>query len=753
MHINENGIWIKEQVKTLQDYKYMIIFIVVLFGISSSYYAYFKPNIYRASATVELGLEYSSQGQDKRSEALELPLNNIDTEIEIIKSRFLSQRVLKEINFSHKYYTTRKFKEIELYKDSPFQIAMKKGYDISFDLYPVDAKKYRLVTSEAAGIDGSTWSYDKVLPYSKEIITEHFHLNIIKTKEAKDAQYRFVIKNPDTLENVLQNKINASKTSNFSSIIKISYVDTVALRAQEVCNTLSQIYIDQSVEKKTKEASSKLIFIDKQIKRITESLKSSAIKLEEFKKASNTIDLSKKAESVIRNINENETKLAELAIEEEMLNSLYNQIKVKKNFDNVSVTISTMGNPMLSSMIQKLHDATMKKKIVREDYTELHPQVRKLSKVIDQYKKEIVSAIENFRKSSKEQKKLLIESMDRDQKVLNKLPTDQRMFVQLERKFTMNEKVYIFLLEKRLETEIIKASKVSSNRIIDKALTPKSSIKPDRKKIIMIGLLIGLILGILLALLRNFLDNRIRSGDNIGNIGEIPIVGTIPNIKKDSNKLKVFLSPKSAVAEAFRNLRTNLQFMSNYKTTHTIVVTSTVGGEGKTTTSINLSGIMSMADKKTILLNFDMRKPTLHAKFGLSNKNGMSTFLSGSTNLSEVIQKTEYENLDVITSGPIPPNPSELIQGELTVRLLEKLKEIYDVIILDTPPVGLVVDAKTLMQHADTTIYVLRENYSKKSFIKNIKQLSSIKNIHGLSILINDVKQGTEGYGYGYYEE
>jgi capsular exopolysaccharide synthesis family protein len=164
-----------------------------------------------------------------------------------------------------------------------------------------------------------------------------------------------------------------------------------------------------------------------------------------------------------------------------------------------------------------------------------------------------------------------------------------------------------------------------------------------------------------------------------------------------------------------------------------------------------------MAGKKTIILNLDMRKPTLHEKFGLPNKQGMSTLLSGSTNLDQVIQKTEYENLDIITSGPVPPNPSELIQGELMEKILGKLKEIYDVIILDTPPVGLVVDAKTLMHHVDTSIYVMRAGYSKKGFLRSIKEISSIKEIQGLSILLNDVKQGKDGYGYGYgygyYEE
>jgi len=189
-----------------------------------------------------------------------------------------------------------------------------------------------------------------------------------------------------------------------------------------------------------------------------------------------------------------------------------------------------------------------------------------------------------------------------------------------------------------------------------------------------------LIVGIALAFLRSFLDDRIQSEEDVKYLTDVPMLGTIPHIKTDHNKLSVLLSPKSAVAESFRNLRTNLQFMVRKERSHIISVTSTVGGEGKTTLCTNLAAIMSIANKKVIILNFDMRKPTLHEKFNLPNRQGISTLLAGSTSLKSVIQKTEYENLDVITSGPVPPNPSELIQSELTEKILEELRETYDVV-------------------------------------------------------------------------
>ena len=379
----------------------------------------------------------------------------------------------------------------------------------------------------------------------------------------------------------------------------------------------------------------------------------------------------------------------------------------------------------------------------------MYPEVIKINKNIKHMKNTIINIIKNMKKNIKERKILFEKSIASKQKVLDRLPADERIFGHLNRKFTINEKIYSYLLEKHSETAIIRASTVSKNRILDKALLPSPSVKPKRYIIVLVGLFIGLFLGIAFVLIKNLLNDKIKSEDDITK-SNLPMLGSIPKINSEHNQIKVFSSPKSSVAESFRNLRTNLQFMLGSKDVHIISVTSTVGGEGKTTVCTNLGAIMSMAGKKTIILSLDMRKPTLHTKFKLLNRNGMSTVLSENARLSEVIQKTKYENIDIVASGPIPPNPSELIQSKVMENIIEKLKRTYEVIIFDTPPVGLVTDARILMQHSNTTIYVLRAGYSKKSFLNNIKELSKIDNIKGLSVLLNEVKLEDQKYSYGY---
>jgi capsular exopolysaccharide synthesis family protein len=751
---NEDEIDIKDIVRVVYRYKYMILLITLIFTAVSFYIAYFKPNIYQASATVEVGLKkrgYASQ--DILNMAMDPGTINPDTEMEIIKSRFLAAKALTKVDFSHHYYVMKKWKKIELYKDSPFKVGMLKGFGIPFELHKVDAKHYRLVVKSARDEKGREWNYDKVLPYGKEIITAHFHLNVVREKPLSSSIYYFVIDK----KNRASGQVSVHQTSKYSTILKISYSDNVPLRAKEYANALAEAYIQQSIEKKTKEATRKLDFIDKQLKKITENLKSSAVKIEEFKKSAKTVSLSSKAEAIIKKMGEAEAKLEEISMESEMLDSLYKRIKKGRHLESISVVGIGAGNEALAEQLKTLQEAILKKKILREDYTEMYPGVIKLSKQISYLKKTIIETINNLRNSIHEKKLLLEKSIAKYQKQLNMLPADERMYGQLQRKFVVNEKIYSYLLEKRSETAIIKASTVSKNRVIDTALLPELPIKPKRKLIVLVGLILGLIVGIALAFLRNYLDDTVQTEDDVKHATDVPLLGMVPHMKEDSNKLKVLISPKSAVAESFRNLRTNLQFMVRKGHSHVISVTSTIWGEGKTTVCINLAAIMSIANKKTILLNLDMRKPTLHEKFDLSNQYGMSTLLAGSTRLVQVIQKTEYKNLDVITSGPIPPNPSELIQGELMEKVIEKLREVYDVIILDTPPIGLVTDARTLMHLSDTSIYILRAGYSKKGFIQSIKELSALREIHGMGILLNDVKEDRHGYGYGYgygyYEE
>jgi len=754
MENNEDEIDIKDIFHTIYQYKIMIILLTVLFTFGSIYYAYFKPNIYQATAIVEMGTNGTESGTDILNIAMETGNVDVETEIRIIKSRYLVNTALKSVDLVQQFFIEEKYKKVEVYyQDVPFEVGLLKGYDLAFTFEPLNAKEYRLTLID----DEKGLNYTQIHKYSEEVKTKDFQINIVKKPSTKIGQkYQFIFRNPDKLAMTVLRSLTVNQEMK-SNILSLSFEDTVPCRAKDFVNALANSYIQQSVERKTREAIQKLDFIDGQMKEITENLRHSAVKLEDFKKSSNTVSLSAKAENIITQMSNHESQLSQIGMQEEMLNILYTLVKKGKNLETISLAGLDMDQTTLSNLITELQESVLERKLLREDYTNMHPKVRKLSNKIKQIKQLLKSLISNLRTNVKDKKHLLEVSLAKKQTLLNKLPADERMYGQLQRKFVVNEKIYSYLLEKRSETAMIRAATVSKNRIIDTALLPEKPIKPKRRLIVLVGLLLGLILSLMLAFMRAFLDDTIKNEEDIHKKTNVPLLGMIPHVKSLEEEVKVFHSPKSAISEAFRNLRTNLQFMANDKRNNVIAVTSTVGGEGKTTISVNLGAILSMSGKKTIILNLDMRKPTLHKRFDLDIGQGISSLLAERTTLSEVIQKTKYKNLDVITSGPVPPNPSELIQSELMQRILEKLKEVYEVIILDTPPVGLVTDARVLMDYADTSIYVFRASYSKKEYLNNLKRMSQHKDLNGLGIVLNDFKSSSKGYGYGYgygyYEE
>ncbi len=749
-YIEEDEIDLKEVFSTLLKYKYSIILITMLITLLAAIYAYYKPNIYKATSTLEVSSKKSPiSADDILGEALSQGSKDIDTEIQIIKSRFVTNMALKKVDFVKHYYGIKYYKKIELYKNSPFNVDIKHGYDVEFKITPTSNNKFILEVKDAKDENGTKWSYYREVSFGDWIKNKHFEILVKKIGDFNYKEYRFIAKDPDYLADDVRKGLQVSQAGKKAAIINISYEDNIASRAQHYVNAVAKAYLKQSIERKTKEATKKLEFIDKQLSEITKSLQSSAKNLEDFKKKTDTVSLSSKAEVEIKRSAELETQLSDISLRREIIQALFNQVRNGKGLESISIVGMGSDGSSLLGMIKQLQDTMITRKALLQDYTPAYPDVIKATNTIKQLKKSIYITIKNMLQLLKDKEALLKKSIAKEKKIISTLPANERVLTNLKREFLVNEKIYSYLLEKRSEVAIAKASTISKNRVVDSALLPQKPIKPKRKLIIVVGVILGLILGIMLAFLRSFLNDKIESKEDIEKATTVPIVASIPHISKDANDLVVLKSPKSIVAESFRSFRTNLQFMAKKKSGYTVALTSTISGEGKTTVAVNLAAIISLTGKRVIILNIDMRKPTLHEKFNLENSKGMSTLLTNKNTLTEVIEHSEYDNLDIILSGPVPPNPSELLESEDFADIIKSLKSMYDIIILDTPPIGLVSDARFILDLCDISLYVLRDGYSKKEFINNINILKS-EGIKGLGIVFNDIKASRKGYGYGY---
>ena len=742
---NVDEISFEKLIETPLQHKFLIIFLTILAGVLATVYLYFQSNIYKATSTLEIsGKKAAPSVNDLLATALSQSSQNVDTEIEILKSHFVSKMALNKVDFIHHYYYVSNYKTIELYKDAPFKVELKKGYGVKFTIYSKKDNKFILEAKKRGEEE-----FKKEFEFNQWINAPYFEIKISKIGDLKYDKYIFEAENIKSVLKYLDENLKVKQATPRASIIVISFEDNIAKRAKEYVDALAKAYLKQSIERKTKQATKRISFIDKQLKRITKNLKDSEDKLESYKKKTNIINLSSKAKSVVERAVKLESQLTAISLEKKVAKTLYEQVKSGRGLESISIVGMGPDGTSLIGKVEQLQQAIIKKRILLQDYTNAHPEVIKVTSSIYQLKRSILQNIKNTLKLLNGSEAFAKEALRKENKIISRLPKSEKILTNLKRHFLVNEKIYSYLLEKRSESSIVKASTISNNRIIDSAEVADKPVKPRKNLVVLGGALIGFILGIILAYLKDLTNDKIESKDNIEKVTTIPIIGSIPHIKSASNGIAVLNSPKSALSESFRTLRTNLQFMAR-EDTKVISVTSTISGEGKTFISVNLATIISLTGQKTVVLNLDMRKPTLHDKFGLSNYKGMSTYLSGKSLLYEIIQPSGYENLDVITSGPIPPNPSELINSRVFKDLIERLKAVYEVIILDTPPIGLVADARVIMDISDVNVYVLRENYSKKAFINNINKLKE-DGIEGLGIVYNDISASKDGYGYGYY--
>ena len=759
--IQNDEIDLADLFKTIMKYKYIIALFAIIFTLGAAVFAYTKPSVYSSFATIELQEDTKSfNADDALKQAFSGGTVNVENQIEIFKSKSLQDQAVKNLNLGTRYFTIKNYRQREYYKNSPFIVIDKvledNIYGTNFILTPIDDESFRLEIKPISkyskrGIlallgvqpleDYERITYDKVHKYNEEISTEWFTIEITKLSPLENEEYSFSFVHPSIASNVYFNALSVSQVSELSSILQVSIEDGVSLRAADLLNSLLKAYLEQEIDRKSEVANLSLTFIDNQLDEINAKLKVSESDLESYKESNDVISLSDKAKNVSQQLVEYETKIQELNIEENIMSNLYQYISNNQNLSGLTVGSITFADPVLASLVKNLHELSSQKDTFLLDYTELHPEVQKLTKTISSLRRQIIASLKNNLSQLSQRKSSLNALIVKFKGSLETLPKQERDLTRLTRHFNVNEKVYSFLLEKRAETAILKSSTISNGRILDQALNFNKPIKPKRILIVLVGMILGIIVGLAYAFLREFLNHTIKNTEEIEKYSSMPIYGVVP-LNKNKKTSNIFL-------EAFRSIRTNLQFLPQNEKSRVISITSSVSGEGKTTVTAKLAEIIGQSDKRVIVLDLDLRKASVHKEFGLPNNIGMSNYLTHQNSLEEVIKKTNSKNVDVITTGVLPPNPSELILTDAMKNLLEELKKSYDYIIMDTPPVGLVTDALILMNYSDITFTIVRANYTRKEFIRNLDRLSKEHSHNHVGMILNGVEIGDK-YGYGY---
>ncbi|HEX3008275.1 MAG TPA: polysaccharide biosynthesis tyrosine autokinase, partial [Bacteroidales bacterium] len=422
----------------------------------------------------------------------------------------------------------------------------------------------------------------------------------------------------------------------------------------------------------------------------------------------------------------------------------------KEATDLMAPSSMNVVDPLLTQLISQLLTLSAERATYMSSDNVKNPNLSTLEVQIKNIKKTIQENVVNNLNTLANSIKEIDYRTSRMTADISGMPKTQLQLLGIERKFKLNDAIFTYLLQKRSEAQIARAANMPDYEIVDPARIVSARVVAPKKIInYILALLASFLLSFTVILVKDYLNNRIIDKGDVEAITNKPIIGYIYHNYKKSNTV-IADYPKSSISESFRTVRTNLQIMSRGISKQVILVTSSGSGEGKSFISTNLASVFALLGKKTVLVGFDLRKPAMYQDLGLNNLIGISSYLSNRALLEDIIQPTRIDNLDFIPAGPIPPNPIELIGSNVTKNLIFKLKEIYDYIIIDTAPIGVVTDAYFLMNYADLNIYVTRQNVTiKEMFGNTLKSLENNK-ITNIAILMNDVYLKSRAYVYGY---
>jgi len=702
-------------------------------------------------------------------------VNGIST---IIQSRSHNELVVDKLQFYIDYLTQGKYNLVDSYGAVPFYVNIDKSKDqlantlisikfLSANEYeiriPFENNSVSLIT-----YSNNTYSNTAVQPtefVKKYKVGEQVSLPFLNWKlqiNDNPGMYtgnEYFVKFNDFDGTVSGYRgVNVSSDDKGGSILTLSMQGTNKARMVEYLNATVKMLIKLQLDGKNQFANNTIRFIDSTLVAMESQLKETGSELKTFRKDKNIYEIEGGGEKV-------SDKIMDFDVERDQVTRKIAYYNSLKSYLNNSVDYSRLPAPSVAGIEDPNVVVNVSKLIALSTQRSEMAYAVKSDKIFKDFdnqmqavKNVLLENIASAKGSLLTDLAMVNSKIGQAESTVKRLPEQQQELLKIQRKYDLSDNIYNEFLKKRNEAEIVKASNLSDLHFIDPAkdiggglIGPKTSVN------YILALFLGTLIPLLFIFGIFFVNNSIQNTEDISKLTQIPLIGVI-GVNKDSLNLAVFDKPKSALSEAFRTIRSSLQFLykkQQVSGSKTLMITSSISGEGKTFCSINIATVFALSEKKTVIIGLDLRKPRLADEFNLKNQIGVVNYLIKQNSLAEIINPTQIPNLDVILSGPIPPNPSELILSDAMRDLILELKQQYDYIILDTPPVGLVSDALELAQFADVTLYIVRQNYTKKDMITLLNTRVQRGELANASIILNGyenkAKYGTAyGYGYGY---
>ncbi len=697
-----------------------------------------------------------------------------------IRSRSHNEIVVDRLNFFIDYLQEQKYFTQDVYGNCPFALEIDKS---NFQLlhHPItinfiDNSTFTLQVefdSDRANVYNYTINKTDFINVKKEVFKSKFkvgqniNLPYLKAQvKLINTDFNYLNKDYIVKINTLDEtalkyraiKINIDEKA--GSILNLSLQGTNKARIVDYLNETVNTLTKRQLDSKNLFADNTIKYIDTTLAVMENTIKQSNDEMKKFSKNKNIVEIGDGGGLLQSELKQLDQANEEVNRKINYYNTLNSYLKNSQNYSKLPApSVAGIDDPNILTNVASLIELSVEKSKLpystKSDlfYDDIDNKISSIKKVL----------LENIRaaKSGMEFESSLIKSkLGNAEMRASQLPEDYQEYTSILRKYDLNRSIYETYLQKRSEASIVKAANLSDIQFIDPAKDIGGGLIGPRTQVnYVIALFLGLLIPLFIVFLIFFINNAIQNTDDINAATQIPLIGLI-GLKHGTSNLAVFEKPKSALAESIRAIRSSLQFIfkkNKLEGAKTIMLTSSVAGEGKTFCSINIATVFALSEKKTVLVGLDLRKPKIYNDFDIDNKIGVVNYLIGEKTIEEITKPSKIPYLDVITSGIVPPNPSELIMGETMINFIDSLKEKYEYIILDTPPVGLVTDAVEISPFADVTLYVMRQNFTKKGMINLLNNRVKRDELKNVSIVLNGFENKAKygaaynyGYGYGY---
>jgi capsular exopolysaccharide synthesis family protein len=672
--------------------------------------------------------------------------SSVDNEVEILQSRSLMEQVVRNLQLNVSYWHDNGLNEKELFRQLPFQVRWQNLRDslqaVRYYIEPLSETQFR-ISGEELPAQTVAWGTKVNLPEGIMQVDRRPYFPLI------NETFMVKVVSEDAAVSIYQGKLNISIPNRQVSTIDLQLATAIPEKGETILNELINAYMKASIEAKNRIADSTIAFVDKRLSLVSRELTGVEKNIQEFKQANQLADLSEQSKLLISTTGDFSRLLTEQEVKLSVVSSLEQYINDDGNSKRMVPSSLVLQDPTFITLVQKYNNFQVERERLLISNTPSNPVVQSLDLQLKNLRADILSNIASIKGGIETSiQELRGRSGKIDQKI-QQVPAKERVFLDYSRQQAIKQELYLFLLKKREESAISKSSTLAVARIIDPAKSDALPYSPRRLLTYLAGLLLGMILPSVVIYIKDLLNQRVLTKQDVTAHTPVPILAEIGHTK-DNEQVVVKKDNTAPVAEQFRAMRTNLQFILSGSQDKVILLTSTMSGEGKSFVAMNLAATLALSGKKVVLMELDLRKPRISDKLRLSNKQGFSTYVIGKTPLETLIQPSGFhENCWVITSGPIPPNPAELLLLDQTKQLFALLRKQFDYVVVDTAPLGLVTDAQLLGYLADATLFLVRQGYTFKQQLQLSKDVYMQKKLPKMNLVINDVKIG-KGFGYGY---